>query len=207
MVIIQPRKIKGALMMKVLTVVSHPRVESLTFAAANRFVQGLKEAGHEADILDLHRIGFNPVLGENDEPDWSISRPKYSDEVEREIDRMQRYDALAYVFPLWWYSMPAMLKGYIERVWNYGVAYGSSHLSHQHILWLILAAASPKDLAKRDYDKMIAHQLNVGLANYVGIQNSQIQYLYETLKEDPKHIETLLDQAYQSGLNYAKKSI
>lgn len=190
--------------MKILTVVSHPRVESLTFTAANRFVQGLKEAGHEADILDLHRIGFNPVLWEADEPDFSFSRPPYSTEVEREIDRMQQYDALAYVFPLWWYSFPAMLKGYIDRVWNYGVAYGSSSLSHQHILWLILAGASRDQLEKREYDKMIAQQLNIGLANYAGIPNSQIEYLYETLKGDPKHIETLLNQAYQSGVNYAK---
>ena len=188
--------------MKVLTVVSHPRVKSLTFSATHRFVQGLKTAGHQTDILDLHRIGFDPVLREADEPNWNMSRPQYSAEVEREIERMQQYDALAYVFPLWWYSMPAMLKGYIERVWNYGFAYGSNRLSHKHILWLILAAASPADLAKRDYDKMIAHQLNVGLANYVGIESTRIGYLYETLKEDPQHIEMLLEQAYQYGLNY-----
>lgn len=58
-------------MMKVLTVVTHPRVNSFTFAVTERFVQGLQDAGHETEVLDLHRIGFDPVLWEADEPDWS----------------------------------------------------------------------------------------------------------------------------------------
>lgn len=191
--------------LKVLTVVCHPRLQSLTFSAANRFAQGLKEAGHETEIIDLHRSGFNPVLWEEDEPDWSGKPKLYSPEVEREIERMKQFDALAYVFPLWWYSMPAMLKGYIDRVWNYGFAYGSSKLHHQHVSWLILAAATHNDLKKRDYDKMVEHQLNVGLADYVGISNSRVQYLFDTLNEDSNHIENLLDQAYQHGLNYGEK--
>jgi putative NADPH-quinone reductase len=190
--------------LKVLTVVSHPRTRSLTFSATNRFVQGLIEAGHETEILDLHRIGFNPVLWEEDEPDWSGKSKLYSPEVEREIERMKQFDALAYVFPLWWFSMPAMLKGYIDRVWNQGFAYGSSRLHHQHVLWFILAAAPREHLEKREYDKMIAHHLNVGLSSYVGISNSQVEYLYDTLNGDPQHIEKLLNKAYQLGLNYAK---
>lgn len=111
--------------MKVLTVVSHPRTNSLTFAVAERFVQGLKDAGHEVEVLDLHRMGFNPVLWEEDEPDWNNGDKKYSKEVEIEMERMKKHDALAFIFPIWWFSMPTMLKGYIDRVWNNGFAYGS----------------------------------------------------------------------------------
>ncbi|MXQ53985.1 NAD(P)H oxidoreductase [Shimazuella alba] len=190
--------------MKVLTVVSHPRKNSLTFAVAERFEQGLKDAGHESEIVDLHGIGFDPVLREADEPDWSKIEQKYSPEVEREIARMKKHDALAYIFPLWWYSMPAMLRGYIEKVWNYGFAYGTSKLHHERVLWLTLAGATAKDLEKRSYDKMIEHYQNVGLANYAGIMNSKVAYLYDTLSPNPKHIQSLLDQAYQYGYNYAK---
>ncbi|MGF7029931.1 putative NADPH-quinone reductase [Paenibacillus mucilaginosus] len=190
--------------MKVLTVVSHPRLNSLTFAAADRFVQGLTDAGHETEVLDLHRSGFDPVLWEADEPDWSGTAKRYSPEVEAEIERMKQHDALAYIFPLWWYSMPAMLKGYIDRVWNNGFAYGSSKLPHQHVLWLSLAAASSKDLEKRGYDRMITHFLNVGLADYAGIPDSRVEFLYETLDQQPGHTEKLLEQAYTLGLNFAK---
>jgi len=187
--------------MKVLTVVSHPREDSLTFAVADRFTQGLIDAGHETEVLDLHRIGFNPVLGEADEPDWSSSKT-FSPEVEAEIARMKKHDALAFVFPVWWFSVPAMLKGYIDRVWNKDFAYGSNKLHHSQVLWLGLAADTKEGLAKRQYDLMITHHLNVGIANYCGISNSKVEFLYNTLDSNPEVQEQLLKHAYQLGLNY-----
>lgn len=188
--------------MKVLTVMTHPRTNSLTFAITDRFVQGLQDAGHETEVLDLHRSGFNPVLWEEDEPDWSGKSKVYSPEVEAEIKRMKNHDALAYIFPIWWYSVPAMLKGYIDRVWNNGFAYGSSKLHHQQVLWLGLAGASLDHFEKRNYDQMIAHQLNVGMANYAGIPNSKVEIMYDTFDTSPGFHETLLTQAYDLGLHY-----
>ncbi|SEG66837.1 NAD(P)H oxidoreductase [Paenibacillus sp. UNC499MF] len=191
--------------MKVLTVVTHPRTDSLTMAVADRFVQGLKEAGHETEVLDLYRSGFDPVLNEPDEPDWTDSGKQYSAEVHTEMERMNRHEGLAYIFPLWWYGMPAMLKGYIDRVWNHGFAYGPRKLHHRKVLWLSLAAATSEQLAKRKYDEMVHHQLNVGLAEYAGISTSKTEFLYDTLNADPGHIQDLLEQAYKHGLHYSRE--
>lgn len=76
-----------------LTVVTHPRTNSLTFAVADRFVQNLIKAGHDIEVLDLHRSGIDPVLGEADEPDWTRKHKQYSTEVEAEIERMKKHDA------------------------------------------------------------------------------------------------------------------
>ncbi|MFA4132803.1 MULTISPECIES: NAD(P)H oxidoreductase [unclassified Brevibacillus] len=190
--------------MKVLTVVSHPRTNSLTFAVTERFVQGLKDAGHEVEILDLHRIGFHPVLWEADEPDWNNGDKKYSEEVEIEMERMKKHDALAFIFPIWWFSMPAMLKGYIDRVWNNGFAYGSRKLHHKHALWIGLAAATEEQFAKRNYDEMMRHHLNVGIADYVGLPDSKVEFLYDTLSNDPGHIDHLYNRAYELGFHYGK---
>ena len=190
--------------MKVLTVVSHPRKDSLTFKVADRFVQGLADAGHDYEILDLHGIGFDPILKGVDEPDLTVAEQSFSPEVEMEIRRMKEHDALAFIFPLWWWNLPAMLKGYIDRVWNNGFAYGSNYLHHQHILWIGLAGVSKEQLKKRNYDEMITHLLNVGIADYCGVSNSKVEFLVETLSSNPSHFEILLDQAYRLGLNYAK---
>lgn len=190
--------------MKVLTVVSHPRKDSLTFKAAARFVQGLAEAGHEYELLDLHGIGFDPVLRGVDEPDWTAGEQTFSPEVEREINRMKKHDALAIIFPLWWWHLPAMLKGYIDRVWNNGFAYGSNQLPHQHVLWMGLAGVSKEQMDKRNYGETITHLLNVGIADYCGISNSKVEFLYETLDSTPEHYERLLNQAHRLGLNYGK---
>ncbi|SFB29243.1 Putative NADPH-quinone reductase (modulator of drug activity B) [Lentibacillus halodurans] len=191
--------------MRILTVVTHPREDSLTFKVAKRFVEGLKDAGHETETLDLYRSNFDPMLWEKDEPKWSSNEQSFSSEVEIEMERLKKADALAFVFPLWWWSMPAMLKGYIDRVWNYGFAYGPNKLDHRHVLWLSLAGAPIERFTKRKYDEMMEHYFNVGLADYCGISSSKFQLLYETIDPKPGYMEDWLNQSYQLGLNYAKE--
>ncbi|MFS0725627.1 NAD(P)H oxidoreductase [Paenibacillus sp. 1P07SE] len=188
----------------VLTIVTHPRRDALTLAVAERFVEGLKAAGHETEVLDLYRSGFDPVLRESDEPDWTAGQQVYSPAVEEEMARLQRQDALAFVFPLWWWSMPAMMKGYIDRVWNYGFAYGPQRLQHRQVLWLTLAGAPPEKLVKRRYDQMIEHYFNEGIASYCGIARSSVELLYDTVPgpataEQASH---WLAKAYELGLHY-----
>lgn len=120
--------------MNILVTVAHPREESLTFSLMHALLRGLADAGHTTEVLDLYRSNFSPVLEEVDEPAWNQENQTYSRKVDEEMQRMNRHDALVYVFPLWWWSMPAMLKGYIDRVWNYGYAYGPSRLPHQKVL-------------------------------------------------------------------------
>ena len=188
--------------MKVLTVITHPRTDSLTFQVANHFITGLEKEGHEVTILDLYRSGFNPVLHETDEPDWKAEHQQYSKETEKQISLMKEHDGLAFIFPLWWWSMPAMMKGYIDRVWNYGFAYGPNKLEHQHILWLSLAGAPIERFEKREYDKMMTHYFNVGLADYCGIANSKFELLYETIDVKLGYTEEWFTKAYNLGLNY-----
>ena len=191
--------------MKVLTVVSHPRSDSLTFQVAGRFVQGLTQAGHTYEMVDLHEIGFDPVLAGMDEPDLSATEQPYSPQVEREMERMRKHDALAFVFPVWWWYLPAMLKGYIDRVWNNGFAYGANHLQHRQVLWIGLAGVSEQQMKKRHYDETLAHMLNIGIAHYCGVHRSRVEFLYETLDSAPAHYELLLEQAYRMGLDYGKE--
>ncbi|HIW31412.1 MAG TPA: NAD(P)H-dependent oxidoreductase, partial [Candidatus Paenibacillus intestinavium] len=77
--------------MRVLSVVSHPRKDSLIFKVAERFVQILAEAGHDYEILDLHGIGFDPILKGVDEPDGSATEQSISPKVEMEIRRMKEH--------------------------------------------------------------------------------------------------------------------
>ncbi|UPK47208.1 NAD(P)H oxidoreductase [Paenibacillus pabuli] len=190
--------------MNVLVVVSHPRKDSLTFQVADRFVQGLAEAGHGYEILDLHGIGFDPILREMDEPDYTQENQVFSPEVETEMERLKKHDAVAFVFPLWWWHLPAMLKGYVDRVMNNGFAYGKNKLPHQQILWISLSGVTEEQMQKRNYGESIANLLNVGIADYCGVSQSRVEFLYETLESKPEHYETLLNQAHHLGLNYAK---
>ena len=95
---------------------------------------GLADAGDEAELVDLYGEGFDPLITPADEPDsGSVNKP-YSRAVQTEIERLQRNDGIILVFPIWWWSFPAILKGWIDRVWNKDIAYGSKFLSHKRAL-------------------------------------------------------------------------
>jgi len=106
--------------MKTLLVVAHPRQNSLTAGVADIFAAGLQKNEHEVEWANLIQEGFDPVLREEDEPDWNNPRKEYSPEVRREMERISRNDATVMIFPVYWWSMPGVLKGWIDRVWNNG---------------------------------------------------------------------------------------
>lgn len=111
--------------MRVLVIYSHPVETSFNASTHLKVVQTLREAGHEVDDCDLYAEGFNPVmsreerLGYHDVP--GNRRP-----VERYVERMEWAEVLVFCFPTWCFGLPAMLKGFFDRVLMPGVAFDIS---------------------------------------------------------------------------------
>jgi NAD(P)H dehydrogenase (quinone) len=95
-----------------LWVIAHPDPQSLNARLCSVGVAALQDAGWTVDVSDLYAAGWDPVLVEEGGPD-----------VEAEQRKLRRAELLVVQFPLWWYSMPAMLKGWIDRVFEAGFAY------------------------------------------------------------------------------------
>lgn len=101
--------------MKVLVVYAHPCEESFNAALRDRVVAALERAGHSVRLADLYREGFDPVMS-------AAERRLYHapGENERavagELERLGWADALVFVYPTWWFGLPAMLKGWLDRV-------------------------------------------------------------------------------------------
>ena len=131
--------------MKVLVVFDHPRRHSFCGAVLDELIAGLAEAGHEVEIADLHAEGFDPRMPEADEPDWNDPDKRYSAAVlaGAGAHRPQRCAGLRLSGLV--VVAPAMLKGWIDRVWNNGWAYGARKLPHRRAL-LIGTAAGQLDL-------------------------------------------------------------
>ena len=88
--------------MKTLLVIAHPRRASLTGQAADAFSEAAKANGHVIETADLAQERFDPVLREADEPDWGDPDKVYSEEVRREMQRIERNEATVMVFPVYW---------------------------------------------------------------------------------------------------------
>ena len=186
--------------MKVLVVLCHPRPDSLTGEVAEAFSAGAKFAGHKIEFVDLYRENFNPVLEVKDEPnDGDITN--YSHEVQREFNRLNNNDAVAMIFPLWWWAMPAMLKGWVDRVWNFGLTYGDANHNLKKALMISLAAHTTEELKKRNYHDAIETSLNIGILDYNKIINRELVILGgTTLGED--HCAKHIDFAYNKGCSF-----
>jgi len=105
--------------MKHLVVVAHPVESSFTMALTRAYSTELEKLGHTQRTYDLYRAGFDPVLrAQEPMPAGPISA-----EVGQAQDNIRAADALTVIYPLWWLSMPAMMKGYIDRVFARGFAY------------------------------------------------------------------------------------
>jgi NAD(P)H dehydrogenase (quinone) len=108
--------------MRFLVIYAHPADDSFQAAVHRCVVKALAESGHDVDDCDLYAEGFLPVLNRDE---WRVYHDTFANRnlAHKEIDRFLKCQGLVLVFPTWWYGMPAILKGYIDRVWVPGVAF------------------------------------------------------------------------------------
>jgi len=106
----------------ILLVTAHPLKNSLCDLFTEKVVSHLKAMGHEVTLEDLYKNQFDPVLSIEERATYY--RKNYnSSKVSGEIERLVNSDALVIIFPTWWFSFPAILKGWFDRVWAPTVAY------------------------------------------------------------------------------------
>ena len=108
--------------MNVLVVTAHPLEDSLCAALANHTIKKLESFGHSVVIENLYADRFDPVLSSEERAAYYQSVYDQS-KVENEITRLTNAELLVMVFPTWWFSFPAILKGWFDRVWAPTVAY------------------------------------------------------------------------------------
>ena len=102
--------------MRFLVVYCHPVPESFTAAVRDRVVGALRDGGHTVDLLDLYADGFDPRLGADE---WSPDTPGAEDRPDMApyVARLKAADGLVLVYPTWFGGVPAMFKGWLDRVW------------------------------------------------------------------------------------------
>lgn len=107
--------------MRTLVVYCHPDPESFVAAVRDRALAGLDRAGHEVRVNDLYADGFSPEL--TAEEHRTHAAPSISPELDGYADDLRWAETIVFVYPTWWSGQPAMLKGWIDRVWGSGVAW------------------------------------------------------------------------------------
>ena len=107
--------------MNYLLVYAHPNPKSFNHAVKEEIVAQIRQQGGEVQVRDLYQLGWDPVLSANDFAQFSQRTTPPDIEAEQELIR--NADRIIFVYPIWWFGMPAILKGYIDRVFSRGFAY------------------------------------------------------------------------------------
>lgn len=162
--------------MHTLIVVAHHDASSLTHSLARQVAQGITDAdpSHSHEILDLAASGFDPRFSMADGAVHRHKSPPPAD-VLAEQARIERADALVLVYPVYWWSMPALLKGWIDRVFCNGWAFDFSpaatlvkKLGHLQVHLLGVAGADAGTYERHGYGSAMKTQIDHGIFDYCG---------------------------------------
>ncbi len=192
--------------MHVLTILDHPNPASFSAAVAQKFMDGAKAAGHTVEFADLYAEGFNPLWSMADiEQEGAETTPA---DVVKEQERIARADAICLVFPLFWWGMPSMTKGWVDRVWTWGWAYDQLEDPEQSLqrsrsgVFLIPAGARSDEMENDGYLAALETAWIKGTFGYFGFSPRKLEVLNGTTGSS-KRRQSLLEKSYQIGLTLA----
>lgn len=128
--------------MKVLIVLAHPEPKSFSGAMFQTAIDTFKDSGHDVQYSDLHTMRFDPASDRRNftsvkDPDYfkqqleemyAIEVGGFIPEIEAEIQKLEWCDLMIWQFPLWWFSVPAILKGWVDRVFVMERVYGNGYM-------------------------------------------------------------------------------
>ncbi|MBB2886307.1 MULTISPECIES: NAD(P)H-dependent oxidoreductase [Pseudomonas] len=179
--------------MHALIVVAHHDPQSLTHSLARHVAEGVSEADadHSFEIADLWAQGFDPRFGAADLAVHHREAPPPAD-VAAEQARIDRADALVLVYPVYWWSMPALLKGWIDRVFANGWAFDfaadarlEKKLRHLRVHLVGVGGADAGTYARHGYADAMKTQIDHGIFDYCGACVVTSELLLESEIQEP----------------------
>ncbi len=191
----------------ILVILGHPAAESLCAGMAHAYADSARQAGAEVRFLDLGQLAFNPLF-----QGYGAAQPLEPDLLAAQAD-IQWADHLVWVYPIWWGAMPALLKGFIDRVLLPGYAFkyrpGSS-------LWdKLLAGRSAELLVTMDsppwYFRWVTrmpghHQMKKAILEFCGIRPVRVHSFGPVRNASTERLAQWVDAARQLGARQARRA-
>lgn len=163
--------------MKHLIIYAHPNENSLNHCLLETVTESLQAEGHDTVVRDLNALNFNPVLSLEDIRGQRMG--KVSDDVKTEQDLISWAEHITFIYPIWWTGMPAIMKGYIDRVFSYGFAYRYDQgiqkglLKGKQVVIINTHGKSHEEYERIGMDKALSLTSDKGIFSYCGFEIRQ----------------------------------
>ena len=182
-----------------LIVTAHPVENSLSHSLAARIAARLREQGTQVEIADLHAEAFTPAMLRPDLALYHGDASAPPADIQREQQRVERADMLVFVFPVYWWSVPGLLKGWFDRVltlnWAYKVAEYGRTVGNLRKVPVRLIATAGSDVAgfdKHGYSTAIRTQLVEGVFGFCGLKDVTLDILYQADTASSEQVDDFL---------------
>lgn len=178
--------------MKNLIVYAHPNPASLNHYFKQVVFESLEESGQEIVVRDLNKINFNPVLNLDDMNGQRTGQ--VGKDVKTEQDFIIWADRIIFIYPIWWTGMPAIMKGYIDRVFSYGFAYRYDQcvqkglLTGKQTIIINSHGKSNTEYEAMGMDKALALTSDTGIFTYCGLEIKQHFYFDKADKASDENV-------------------
>jgi NAD(P)H dehydrogenase (quinone) len=135
--------------MRILVLYAHPNPASYSAALHRKVVETLRNGGHEVDDCDLYAEKFDPVLSYEERVTY-LDIPGNREPVKEYVRRLRQAEGLVLVFPVWNFGFPAILKGFLDRVFLPGVSFrledglATPALTHVRVIVAVTTYGSPR---------------------------------------------------------------
>lgn len=157
-----------------LVIFAHPNQKSFCKGIVDTIEKSSKENGAIIRIRDLYEIGFDPILKPSDF--LALESGKKPGDIEIEQEHIKWADIITFVYPVWWSGFPAVLKGYVDRVFSYGFAYDSADGGIRGLLTdkkalVFCTTGSPNELYEENGMHNSMKQITgEGIFNFTGVE-------------------------------------
>ena len=202
--------------MNVLIVFAHPESRSFNGALFDAAVMTLRAAGHTVATSDLYRMDFNPVSDRRNftstkEADFlklqieemhATEEGGFAPDIEAELQKVEQADLMIWQFPLWWFGLPAILKGWVDRVFAMGRTYGYGHIYETGVFkgkraLLSLTTGGPKeaytpDGFNGDLDAIL-RPMQRGILEFTGFSVLRPQVHWQPVRVEPAERQAWLN--------------
>lgn len=192
--------------MNQLIVFAHPNQKSFCKGIVNTIETTSKESGYEIRVRDLYEIGFDPILKPDDFV--ALQSANIPNDIKTEQEHIKWADIITFVYPVWWSGFPAMLKGYVDRIFSYGFAYESVDGTPRGLLsgkkaLLFCTTGSPNEVyAQNGMHNSMKQTTDIGIFNFSGIEVISHTFFGavpnvsdETRKEYLKEVEKIIKES------------
>ncbi len=193
--------------MKVYVIYTHPNPKSFNHAILESFTKGLAEAGHSFEISDLYADNFKADLGAKELE--QLRAGKIPKDIKLYQDKISASDAMVFIYPVWWNDRPALLKGWIDRVFSKGFAYDYDEadnltplLKQRKALIINTGDGTREDYEDEGVKDAICKVMDGGVLHYCGIQNVEHVIFYNVGGTDDNTRKGYLEQAYSLGRKF-----